>query len=284
VALFETMSLVVLAALAGTAQAGLPSYVEHKVCTFIVGKLEGDLNHAACDWIVGEATGIAAALLAETTVAEVVEDPLIAYVAHTICDDALSAIERHFHVGPQGICSDLGYGGRRRRSDAPAMRKRRTNATYLTAYSSFAQAKAAWTPATTERWIQIRTQKMMTYGTPVAMFPDSRIGYCFADHDTGAYTCMEPGYADQYARNSSAGRVATNLVSAAASGSLSSSPASNNNNNHAGLVATAVVFAVLFAAATVFAVVQTRRLRDLVQSRSNPLLSNSGDEEYASAH
>lgn len=168
------------------------------------GKLEGYVNHAACGWIVTEATGIAAGLLAETGAAEIVEvrrrtsyafgvttpvgitgclspttthslsrfmskqDPLIAYVANHICDDAVSAIERHYHVGPEGICSDLGYGGRRRRSDAP-QRPARTTATY----TSYQDAKNHWTTATTARWIQLRTRAMQHAGTPVAVFPVS---------------------------------------------------------------------------------------------------------------
>jgi hypothetical protein len=41
---------------------------------------------------------------------------------------------------------------------------------YMSAYPSMSAAKAAWTTSTTARWIQIRSRKMATVGTPVAFF------------------------------------------------------------------------------------------------------------------
>lgn len=49
------------------------------------GKLEGDVNSWVCDEVTVEALGLAASLLAETGLAEIVEDPLISATATYYC-------------------------------------------------------------------------------------------------------------------------------------------------------------------------------------------------------
>lgn len=261
--------------------AGLPGDVENRICTFIVGKLEGALNSDACDWIVGEATGIAAGMLAETGPAEIIEDPIIAYVAHRICDDAVSAIENHFHVGPEGICIDLGYGGRRRRQlGTSAAGSTASGVVHKTAtFANYAEAAAAWTSNTTARWNQIRHTHMAAAGMPVAYFPHATegktVGYCF-EGETGFYHCMEPGYADRFALNSSAGQALATMemqaITATSSSSSTTSP-----------VATAaiVILTVALVGCVGYVAVLHARLKRV--GRDQSLLLDDTDSTYAAA-
>jgi len=239
--------------------------VQTKICTYVVGKIEGDLEGAACDWIVAEVTGYAAGLLAATGAAEIIEDPIIAGVADHICDKALSAVASHYHVGPNGICSDIGvpWSFRRRREFA--------NATDM----------PDWTAATTARWHAIRASKMQTLGTPVAVFPDQSVGYCYPDPATGAYTCMDSGYATSIANSTNAGQVVYKMSqSSSMKEATSSSPQGTQSDVAA--IGVACAFAVGLVACAVYIVVLKKQLATLAVAHPERLLAK--DDEYASAN
>eukprot|EP00050_Salpingoeca_kvevrii_P010206 m.7130 g.7130 ORF g.7130 m.7130 type:complete len:255 (+) comp2713_c0_seq1:23-787(+) len=167
--------LLLLAALV-PASATILGWAECKLCTFVVERALDDINHEACSWVADELTAEAAAVLSETGLAEIVEDPAVWATVDWVCGKLAGLLEHDVHIDPPALCHDVGLcgGGARRRSVHidPAM----LNLTEI------------------DVKILMRTREKVLKGfsTPDAIFPDGTRTRCYRDADTGMYSCFEP--------------------------------------------------------------------------------------------
>lgn len=93
------------------ARADVLGWAECKVCNFVVGRAWGDINKDACTWAATELTGEAAALLGETGIAEVAEDPAVFATVEYVCSKLASYVESRLHITTSDICNDVGLCG-----------------------------------------------------------------------------------------------------------------------------------------------------------------------------
>lgn len=88
---------------------------------------------------------------------------------------------------------------------------------------------------------------------------------------------MEHGFADEYATNSSAGRVVGQSFAAS-----STSASGTSSSAGTGPVAAAAVFGTLFVGTALFALSQRRQIQELQAIKSGRLLDEAS-EDYAAA-
>eukprot|EP00041_Stephanoeca_diplocostata_P034319 m.1162036 g.1162036 ORF g.1162036 m.1162036 type:complete len:295 (-) comp24501_c0_seq154:835-1719(-) len=223
------------------------------ICTYAVGKLEGDVNSWVCDEVTAEALGLAASLLAETGLAEVVEDPLVAATARHYCEEGLSVLENDAGLSPDSVCDDLGVY-RQRRTDLVA---RSLVAPFN--FNTSADVYAAWSADTTgaaEKYLQARNTYMRAHDIPAAVFSDGTVGLCRISTQSGSYECMSSGYY----RNSIASSTAGNLAQTSLQQSSGSSAHSGNSN---GAIVGVVVLSCVVVVVALYAARMHVRVRQL---------------------
>lgn len=253
-----------------TPSQGLSQNIKDEVCVDVAHGLIHEADGWACGAAATAITGLIDAACEPCAALDWFIDKAISYACGVIVDK----LEADVDLTPAGVCSDIGY--RRRRDESNGTR-------------SESLIFANWTSAHTARWKQRRGRRMHAAGTPVAVFPDGKLGYCFQNDDAGAYTCLEDAgdasLGNQVAVRSAAGQAyATRMTQL----QVASGPApSSSSSTGSGSLVTIVVLGAAFVVCAVYAVQLNRKVSKLEEIARNPYRALGADDtqltEYAAA-
>eukprot|EP00051_Salpingoeca_urceolata_P024860 m.441433 g.441433 ORF g.441433 m.441433 type:complete len:333 (+) comp20282_c2_seq15:280-1278(+) len=144
--------------------------VENKVCTYLVGKIEGGVTTDACGDIADEVTEEVAAAASETGVFDIAISGASYFTVKYFCKDLIKKAENYVGVGPEDICADIGL--------------RRSSPVRLD-LSNYTDAQLEIVLHAAARW-------GASHGLPVAVYPDGSLGHCFSDSKSALMTCLPP--------------------------------------------------------------------------------------------